>query len=131
MFFWRKIFSLVWFSTLFYHHLLRAHQTSWHNVWWFYFSLHYKCKQTDRFSVDTINSNRASLEVSLWLNLLSHTFDTPPPLPILGDFWCCQLAPKCCWKLRRFLSCHRFHLFQLRADFAHFLNPLTVPTNWQ
>ena len=27
--------------------------------------LHYKRNQTDRFSVDTINSNRASLEVSL------------------------------------------------------------------
>ena len=30
-----------------------------------YFSLYYKRKQTDRFSVDTINSNRASLKVSL------------------------------------------------------------------
>ena len=31
--------------------------------------LHYKRKQTDRFSVDTINSNRSSLEVSLCYKL--------------------------------------------------------------
>ena len=66
----KEIFSLVWFSSLFYHHLLRAHQTSWHKIWWFYFSLHYKCKQTDRFSVDTINSNRAYLEVSLCISVI-------------------------------------------------------------
>ena len=41
-------------------------------IWWSYFSIHCKRKQAVRFSVDTINSNRAFLEVSLWPKL-SHT----------------------------------------------------------
>ena len=62
------MFNNLWSITL-HHHLPRAHQTSWHEVWWFHFPLHYKRKQTDRFSVDTINSNRSSLEVSLCYKL--------------------------------------------------------------
>ena len=42
--------------------------------------LHYKHKQTDRFSVDTINSNRASLEVSLWV-------EGKPGMPTYLDCW--------------------------------------------
>ena len=31
-----NIFSFVWTSSLFYHDLLRAHQTSWYIVWFGY-----------------------------------------------------------------------------------------------
>ena len=39
--------------------------------------LHYKRKQTDRLSVDTINSNRASPEVSLWDGRIQNHQITP------------------------------------------------------
>ena len=36
IFFKENIFSFAWISSLFYHHLLRAQQTSWYKVWFGY-----------------------------------------------------------------------------------------------
>ena len=62
-----KILGLIYFSSLFYYYQLIAHQTFWQKGWGIFFRYTKNVNIQTIFSVDTINFNRASLEVSLWL----------------------------------------------------------------